>query len=73
LRECRTRGLVLSCGRDAHRALENSCCELEQILSAPGFSASPEFAFRSIPAPPRPVRVPRLELLRSEELSDHGA
>jgi len=39
LNECRTRGLTLNCGNAASRMLEDSCFDLERILSAPGFSA----------------------------------
>jgi hypothetical protein len=93
LTECRTRNLGLHCATTARRALDDSCDKLEQILSAPGFSAptaSPadiaqivpvaktsqtaELVFPSIAVIPirkpvpesRPVRVPRLEVLRSE-------
>jgi hypothetical protein len=52
LGECRTRSLALNCGSAARRALEDSCYRLEQILSAPGFSAPAELAFRSIPVTP---------------------
>jgi hypothetical protein len=39
LNECRTRRFALDCGSAANRMLEDSCYKLEQILSAPGFSA----------------------------------
>jgi hypothetical protein len=40
LKECRTRRLALNCGGAARRAFDSSCHKLEEILSAPGFSAS---------------------------------
>jgi hypothetical protein len=40
LKECRTRRLALKCENAARRALDDSCHKLEQILSAPGFSAA---------------------------------
>jgi hypothetical protein len=40
LNECRMRGFALNCGNAASRMLEDSCFNLEQILSAPGFSAT---------------------------------
>jgi hypothetical protein len=39
LNEGRMRGFALNCGNAASRMLEDSCFNLEQILSAPGFSA----------------------------------
>jgi hypothetical protein len=39
LNECRTRSIALHCGSAASRMLEDSCYKLEQISSAPGFSA----------------------------------
>jgi hypothetical protein len=63
LRECRTRGLALHCEGTAHRALEDCCDTLEQILSDPGFSA-PAGARRASDEA-RPARVPRLAVVRS--------
>ncbi len=57
LNECRTRSIALNCGSAASRALEDSCYRLEQILSAPGFSAPAELAFRSIPVTPGKARA----------------
>jgi hypothetical protein len=42
LNECGARSFALNCGSAASRMLEDSCYELERILSAPGFFAPAE-------------------------------